>query len=211
CSPRRIQSCPNVFVNDSCHSTHVPLLAGLHRWGLQCYSIAGFESPTFRARTGPYGLHLAAASGNVDIASWLALVLECDLLATDYPGNTAPAPLGHVAQYQFLVSSASKLIFGQSPRCLYSARVLAKRRGVNKEVDPRMLESPWKNKSGRVSTGHSLSKMETMQTAESERYVQCSEAANAKGTQALCLKDPSRKIWCCLVDFYIPSYFLSFI
>nr|KAF6426050.1 ankyrin repeat domain 46 [Molossus molossus] len=153
-----------VFVNDS-SQTNVPLLQACIDGDFN-YSKRLLESgfdPNIRDNRGRTGLHLAAARGNVDICQLLHK-FGADLLATDYQGNTALHLCGHVDTIQFLVSNGLKIDIcnhqGATPL------VLAKRRGVNKDVI-RLLESLEEQEVKGFNRG-THSKLETMQTAESE-------------------------------------------
>ncbi|XP_026546095.1 ankyrin repeat domain-containing protein 46 isoform X1 [Notechis scutatus] len=155
-----------VFVNDS-SQTNVPLLQACIDGDFN-YSKRLLESgfdPNIRDNRGRTGLHLAAARGNVDIAQLLHK-FGGDLLATDYQGNTALHLCGHVDTIQFLVSNGLKIDIcnhqGATPL------VLAKRRGVNKDVI-RLLESLEEQEVKGFNRG-AHSKLETMQTAESESW-----------------------------------------
>ncbi|XP_076027737.1 ankyrin repeat domain-containing protein 46-like [Genypterus blacodes] len=126
-----------VFINDS-SQTSVPLLQSCIDGDLP-FAKRLLETgcdPNIRDNRSRTGLHLAAAGGNVDICRLLHK-FGADLLATDYQGNTALHLCGHVDTIQFLVSNGLKIDIcnhnGSTPL------VLAKRRGVNKDVI-RLLE-----------------------------------------------------------------------
>ncbi|XP_041111513.1 ankyrin repeat domain-containing protein 46 isoform X1 [Polyodon spathula] len=157
-----------VFVNDSCQ-TNVPLLQACIDGDLN-YSKRLLESgfdPNIRDNRGRTGLHLAAARGNVEICRLLHK-FGADLLATDYQGNTALHLCGHVDTIQFLVTNGLKIDIcnhnGATPL------VLAKRRGVNKDAI-RLLEGLEEQEVKGFNRG-THSKLETMQTAENERYLE---------------------------------------
>ncbi|XP_036380870.1 ankyrin repeat domain-containing protein 46-like [Megalops cyprinoides] len=119
--------------------------------------------PNMRDGRGRTGMHLAAARGSVAICRLLQK-FGADLLATDHQGNTALHLCGHVDTIHFLVSNGLKIDIcnhnGTTPL------VLAKRRGVNKDV-LRLLEGLEEQEVKGFNRG-THSKLETLQMAESE-------------------------------------------
>uniref|UniRef100_A0A8V0Y4I1 Ankyrin repeat domain 46 n=1 Tax=Gallus gallus TaxID=9031 RepID=A0A8V0Y4I1_CHICK len=150
---------------------------------------SGFD-PNIRDSRGRTGLHLAAARGNVDICQLLHK-FGADLLATDYQGNTALHLCGHVDTIQFLVSNGLKIDIcnhqGATPL------VLAKRRGVNKDVI-RLLESLEEQEVKGFNRG-AHSKLETMQTAESESAMESHSLLNPNLQQGEGVLSSFRTTW----------------